>query len=42
MFFQFTALCVVQQMPSGVLSERGITAGSTVIFSVRARRAREA
>ncbi len=33
-FYQFSDICLVQQMLSGVNSERGITAGSTVILSV--------
>ena len=33
-FYQFTELCRVQQMLSGVNSEKGISAGSTVILSV--------
>ena len=34
LFFQFRDICLVQQMLSGVHSERGITAGSTVVSSV--------
>lgn len=34
MFYQFSDICLVQQMLSGVSSEKGITAGSTVIISV--------
>ena len=34
LFYQFTDLCVVQQMLSGVNSESGVSAGSTVIVSV--------
>lgn len=33
-FYQFTELCMVQQMVSGVNSEKGVSAGSTVILSV--------
>ena len=33
-FYQFSDICLVQQMLSGVSSEKGITAGSTVIISV--------
>ena len=34
LFFQFRDICLVQQMLSGVHSERGISAGSTVVSSV--------
>lgn len=34
LFYQFTDLCIVQQMLSGVNSENGVSAGSTVIVSV--------
>ena len=33
-FFQFNDICLIQQMLSGVNSEKGVTAGSTVIISV--------
>ena len=36
LFYQFTDLCIVQQMLSGVNSENGVSAGSTVIVSVGA------
>ena len=41
LFYQFTDLCVVQQMLSGVNSETGVSAGSTVIVSVGVVRGRD-